>query len=100
MIAKAALKLYASTSNPRNRPCKTSLKLEVRPQEVEVHSAISRWKHIGIHVEVVVSCSQYADIYGSAEIREEYLDLLSRRQQTHELSFQECSEDTYLPPGQ
>ncbi len=42
---------------------------------------------LGIPVEVVIPCSQYADIYDSAEIREEYHDLLSRCQQVHELPF-------------
>jgi hypothetical protein len=38
--------LNASTLNVRNRSCKTSLKPDARPQEVEAHSANSRWKHI------------------------------------------------------
>ena len=54
---------------------------------------------LGIPVEVVIPCSQYADIYDSAKIREEYHELLSRCQQVHELPFQECSEDAYLAAG-
>ncbi len=46
--AFALLRFYlnACTLNPRNHLCKTSLKPDVRPQEAEAHSAISRWKHI------------------------------------------------------
>ncbi len=54
---------------------------------------------LGIPVEVVIPCTQYADIYDSTEIREEYHDLLSCCQQIHELPFQECSEDAYLAAG-
>src|SRR5712691_5873448 len=54
---------------------------------------------LGIPVEVVIPCSQYAGIYESAEIRKEYHDLLSRCQQVHELPFLECSEDAYLAAG-
>src|SRR5438270_5315667 len=43
---RLAPSLNASTPNVRNRPCKSSLKPDARPQEAEAHSAISRWKHI------------------------------------------------------
>jgi 8-oxo-dGTP pyrophosphatase MutT (NUDIX family) len=60
---------------------------------------VKRALALGIAFEVVIPCSQYADIYDSAEIREEYHDLLGRCQQVHELPFQECSEDAYLAAG-
>ena len=46
--------LNASTPNVRNRPCKTSLKPDARPQETEAHSAISHWKHIEANLKIFV----------------------------------------------
>ncbi len=54
---------------------------------------------LGIPVEVVIPCSQYEEIYNSAEVREEYHYLLGRCQRVHKLPFQECSEDAYLAAG-
>ena len=54
---------------------------------------------LGLPVEVIIPCSHYENIYDSTEVREEYHSLLSRCQQVHKLSFQECSEDAFLAAG-
>ncbi len=40
--------LNASTPDLRNPSYKTSLSPDLRPQDAEAHSAILRWKHIGV----------------------------------------------------
>jgi ADP-ribose pyrophosphatase YjhB (NUDIX family) len=79
-----------------------------RGQKIIAHSALAIGTDrlfvktalaLGIPVEVVKPCAQYADIYDSPESREEYYYLLSRCQQVYELPIQECSEDAYLAAG-
>ena len=50
-------------------------------------------------VEVVIPCSQYAEIFSTTRARDEYHHLLSRCQGVHRLPFDDCSEDAYLATG-
>ena len=54
---------------------------------------------MGIPVELVIPCSQYAEIFSTTEARDEYHRLLSLCQDVHRLSFDDCSEDAYLAVG-
>src|SRR6266699_507264 len=54
---------------------------------------------MGIPVELVIPCSQYAEIFSTTEARDEYHRLLSLCQVVHRLPFDKCSEDAYLAAG-
>lgn len=54
---------------------------------------------MGIPVELVIPCSQYAEIFSTTEARNEYHHLLSRCQDVHRLPFDDCSEEAYLAAG-
>ena len=56
----------------------------------------------GIPVEIVLPCSEsaYKASLPTENARQEYTRLLSRCQQQHQLSDQECSDDAYLALGE
>jgi len=54
---------------------------------------------MGVPVELVLPCSQYAEIFSTTEARDEYHHLLSRCQDVHRLPFDGCSEDAFLAAG-
>src|SRR5206468_501022 len=54
---------------------------------------------LGISVEVVIPCAKYAEIFSSAEAREEYHRLLKCCQNVYSLPFEECSDDAFLAAG-
>src|SRR2546421_9015822 len=54
---------------------------------------------MGVPVELVIPCSQYAEIFSTTEARDEYHRLLSLCQVVHRLPFDKCSEDAYLAAG-
>jgi len=45
---------------------------------------------VDIPVELVIPCSQYAEIFSTTEARDEYHRLLSRCQDVHRLPFDDC----------
>src|SRR6266566_8616996 len=51
---------------------------------------------LGIPVEVVIPCAKYADIFFSAEAREEYHRLLKCCRNVYSLPFEDCSDDAFL----
>jgi 8-oxo-dGTP pyrophosphatase MutT (NUDIX family) len=54
---------------------------------------------MSVPVELVIPCSQYAEIFSTTEARNEYHHLLSRCQNVHRLPFDDCSEDAFLAAG-
>ncbi len=54
---------------------------------------------LGISVEVVIPCAKYAEIFSSAEAREEYHRLLKCSRNVYSLPFEECSDNAFLAAG-
>jgi 8-oxo-dGTP pyrophosphatase MutT (NUDIX family) len=79
-----------------------------RGQDILVYSALALGTdqlfakialEMDIPVELVIPCSQYAEIFSTTEARDEYHRLLSLCQDVHRLPFDECSEEAYLAAG-
>lgn len=54
---------------------------------------------LGIPVEAVIPCANYAEIFSTPEALDEYHRLLNSCQYVHSLPFDDCSEDAYLAAG-
>src|SRR6266487_578042 len=79
-----------------------------RGQDILVYSALALGTdqlfvkialEMGVPVELVIPCSQYAEIFSTTEARDEYHRLLSLCQDVHRLPFDDCSEEAYLAAG-
>src|SRR5436309_13984851 len=79
-----------------------------RGQNILVYSAVALGTdqlfvkiafEMDIPVELVIPCSQYAEIFSTTEARDEYHRLLSRCQDVHRLPFDDCSDNAYLAAG-
>ena len=86
---------YRQLAQDRGQDIQAYSALAVGTDQLFVKTALE----LGIPVEVIIPCTQYEDIFATAEARDEYHRLLNSCQHVHRLSFEECSEDAYLAAG-
>lgn len=55
---------------------------------------------LGIPVEVVIPCAEYANIFAEGPDKDDYYSLLAACPIHHQLPIQSCSDDAYLAAGQ